>query len=47
MDTTQDSGQPVFISQGPFSRLRELQGVLRKASISADIVAPPGANTNA
>jgi len=39
--------EPVFLSQGPFNRLRELQSILAKADIPAEIVGPPGCNTNA
>lgn len=38
---------PIFLSQGPFSRLRELQGLLSDADIPAEIVQPPGCNANA
>lgn len=38
---------PVFLSQGPFQRLRELQATLSSGGIAAEIVVPPGANTNA
>ena len=42
-----DIENPIIVSQGPFSRLKELQTVLSGADIQAEIVAPPGANTNA
>lgn len=34
--------EPVFLSQGPLGRLRELQTLLARIDIPADIVAPPG-----
>ena len=37
---------PVFISQGSYDRLRELKGLLGRASIEAEIVLPPGCNPN-
>jgi len=38
---------PVAISQGPFVRLRELQGLLSTEGIAAEIVQPPGPDANA
>jgi len=39
--------EPVFLSQGPFGRLRELQSMLAKSDIPAEIVQPPGCDANA
>jgi len=39
--------EPVFLSQGPLGRLREIQALLAGADIPAEIVAPPGGAGNA
>lgn len=36
-----------FIAQGRFDRLREMQLLLARTDIQAEIVKPPGANANA
>lgn len=42
-----ESEQPVFLLQGAFQRLRELQAILAKSEIPTQIVQPPGGNANA
>ncbi len=37
---------PVFIAEGGFQRLRELQRLLDAQAIEADIVGPPDRNLN-
>ena len=41
-----DLVEPVFVAQGAFGRMRELQKLLSRHSIDAEIIEPPGAKPN-
>ena len=42
-DSTQPPNEPVPLAQGPLAQMRELERVLKGASLtSADVIAPPG-----
>lgn len=41
-----DIEQPAIVARGRFSAMRELQGVLVKGGLAAEIVRPPDSDVN-
>jgi hypothetical protein len=41
-----DVEEPAIIARGKFHAMRELQGVLAKGGLTAEIVRPPDSNVN-